>query len=90
MYYPSNSRYIELYFSPSGWSKNFIHIKCLGMYTTPTNVCESISSIPTTATIKPTNRFTSGSVAYASRSSCLISSSKPSSTQLWANIGTRV
>lgn len=54
--HPTNSRYIEIYFSPEAWSKNFIHIQALNMQGTPTNICESVSSIPSTANVKPTNQ----------------------------------
>jgi len=55
LYYPSNSQWIEIYFSPSSWSKNLIHIQCMGIQAEATNVCENVSAIPETATVKPTN-----------------------------------
>ncbi|MBQ9330744.1 MAG: hypothetical protein IJ221_07190 [Oscillibacter sp.] len=55
LYYPSDSRYIEIYFSPSTYSKNLVHIQCQALRAAPTNVCESITAIPSTATTKPVN-----------------------------------
>ena len=66
LYYPSDSRYIEIYFSPQAWSKNIVHIKCTALSAAPTNICESVSEIPSTATTKPTNVLNaSASVNYA-------------------------
>ena len=31
LYYPTDSRWIEIYFSPTAWSKNLIHIQCIGL-----------------------------------------------------------
>lgn len=55
LYYPPDSRWIEIYFSPASWSKNLIHIQCIGLQAEATNVCEKVSAIPETATTKPTN-----------------------------------
>ncbi len=55
LYYPSDSRYIEIYFSPSTYSKNLVHIQCQALRAAPTNVCESITAIPSTATTNPVN-----------------------------------
>ena len=57
--YGSGSNIIEIYFSPSSWSKNVIHISCVALRSEPTNVCENISSIPTEADINPTNTLNS-------------------------------
>ena len=53
--YASGSDFIEIYFSPSSWSKNLIHIQCLGLRSAPTNLCESVTAIPETANRQPTN-----------------------------------
>lgn len=50
-----NDRFVEVYFAPSGWSKNIIEIKGSAVRGVPTNICENIPNIPTTATIKPSN-----------------------------------
>jgi hypothetical protein len=50
----TSDRYIEVYFKPSSWSKNVIHVFGSAV-TSPTNVCTSVSSVPTTATSKPEN-----------------------------------
>ena len=74
--YPSNSRYIEVYFSPASWSKNFVHIRALGMQAAPTNICENVSSIPSTATTQPTNKYAAGSVNYATSAGSATDSTK--------------
>jgi len=55
--YASGSNWIEIYFSPSSWSKNLIHIQANALRSEPTNICESVSEIPSSATRKPTNTF---------------------------------
>ena len=56
LYYPSDSKYIEVYFSPfQYYSKIIVHIKCTYLPGAPTNICEKISKIPSTGTKKPTN-----------------------------------
>lgn len=55
--YTSGSNWIEIYFSPSSWSKNLIHIQANALVSNPTNICESVSEIPSSATRKPTNTF---------------------------------
>lgn len=53
--YASGSNVIEIYFSPTGWSKNLIHIQAVSLPSAPTNICENVSSIPTEANRQPTN-----------------------------------
>lgn len=55
---PSSSKsdpYVEVYFKPTAWSKNVVHIYGSAIAAEPTNVCTSVSAVPSTATAKPTN-----------------------------------
>lgn len=47
--------YIEVYFKPTAWSKNVVHIYGSAIMAEPTDVCTNVSSVPSTATLKPTN-----------------------------------
>lgn len=47
--------YIEVYFKPTAWSKNVVHIYGSAIAAEPTDVCTNVSSVPSTATLKPTN-----------------------------------
>ena len=47
--------YIEVYFKPSSWSKNVVHIYGSEIKAEPTNVCTNVPSVPSTATLKPKN-----------------------------------
>ena len=47
--------YIEIYFKPASWSKNVVHIYGSAIAAEPTDVCTSVSAVPSTATLKPTN-----------------------------------
>ena len=51
--------YIEVYFKPSSWSKNVVHIYGSNIEAEPTNVCTNVPSVPSTATSKPTNALNS-------------------------------
>ena len=51
--------YIEVYFKPSSWSKNVVHIYGSEIKAEPTNVCTNVPSVPSTATSKPTNALNS-------------------------------
>lgn len=53
--YVSGSRNIEIYFVPTKWSKNLIHIQAVALSSVPTNICESVTSKPDEATRQPTN-----------------------------------
>lgn len=57
--YVSGSNNVRVYFQPQSWSKNLIHIRCVALQGTPTNICSNISSLPSDATRKPTNALTS-------------------------------
>ena len=47
--------YVEVYFKPSSYSKNVVHIYGSAIAAEPTNVCTNVSAVPATATSKPTN-----------------------------------
>ena len=47
--------YIEVYFKPSSWSKNVVHIYGSNIQAEPANVCTNVSAVPSTATLKPKN-----------------------------------
>ena len=50
--------YIEVYFKPSSWSKNVVHIYGSNIQAAPTDVCTNVPSVPSTATLKPKNALT--------------------------------
>lgn len=51
--------YIEVYFKPESWSKNVIHIYGSNIQAEPTDVCTNVPTVPSTATLKPTNALDS-------------------------------
>lgn len=51
--------YIEIYFKPASWSKNVVHIYGSAIEAEPTNVCTDVPTVPSTATLKPTNALNS-------------------------------
>lgn len=51
----TSNPYIEVYFKPSSWSKNVVHIYGSNIQAEPTNVCTNVPSVPSTATLKPKN-----------------------------------
>lgn len=55
IYNVGTSGVVEVYFKPSTYSKNLMHVQCQALRATPTEVLTSITSVPTTATTKPTN-----------------------------------
>lgn len=55
----TSNPYIEVYFKPSSWSKNVVHIYGSAIAAEPTNVCTNVPSVPSTATLKPTNALDS-------------------------------
>lgn len=58
--------YIEVYFKPSSYSKNVVHIYGSAIAAEPTNVCTNVSAVPSTATSKPTNALDiTGSGGYS-------------------------
>lgn len=50
--------YIEVYFKPSSWSKNVIHIYGSAISEAPMDICANVSAVPSTATQKPINALT--------------------------------
>lgn len=54
---------VGVYFSPSGWSKNLVHIQCSALRGEPTDVCTNVAAIPTAdevhQLIQPSNALTS-------------------------------
>lgn len=76
--YLNNSRYIAVYFSPSSWSKNLIHIQSIGLQAVPTNLMENVAAIPSTATLKPTNALTSTFLKTGDIASWAKATNKPS------------
>ncbi len=59
----TSNPYIEVYFKPSSWSKNVVHIYGSNIQAEPTNVCTNVSSVPSTATLKPKNALPTYSLA---------------------------
>lgn len=59
--YSSGSRNFNIYFQPPAWSKNLVHIKAVALNSAPTEseICTSVSSVPTTDLITVTNVLTS-------------------------------
>lgn len=51
----TSNPYIEIYFKPSSWSKNVVHIYGSAIAAEPTNVCTNVPSVPSAATLKPKN-----------------------------------
>ena len=51
----TSNPYIEIYFKPSSWSKNVVHIYGSNIQAEPTDVCTNVPSVPSTATLKPKN-----------------------------------
>ena len=57
IYYKKVDNTVEIYFKPTAWSKNVIHITGCGIRGEVTHVCENISAIPTDATSHPENEY---------------------------------
>lgn len=66
--YVSGSNNIRVYFQPQSYSKNLIHIRCVALASAPTNICSTISSLPSDATRKPTNALLSNFVPLSGNS----------------------
>ena len=56
--YVSGSNVFSVYIDLPLWSKNLLHIQCVSLAGNPTDIATKVDSIPTTATIVPTNAFT--------------------------------
>ena len=55
IHYGSGSNVFSVYIDLPTWSKNLLHIQCVNLASAPTDIATSISSIPSNATIVPTN-----------------------------------
>lgn len=51
--------YVEVYFKPTNWSKNVVHIYGSAIAAEPTNVCTNVPAVPSTATSTPINALNS-------------------------------
>ncbi len=58
--YSSGSNKFNVYFKPLPWSKNLIHIRAVSLAAAPTEseICTSVSSVPTTDLLTVTNALT--------------------------------
>lgn len=86
--HPANDGLVEVYFSPTGYSKNLVHIQAQGLSNRGTvsyselafDICTSVASIPSTATLVPTNalteNFASKSVATTSANGLMSAADK--------------
>lgn len=86
--YLSGSNVFSVYINLPPWSKNILHIQCVSLAGAPTNIATIIDSIPSTATIVPTNAFIhthnyagSSSVGGSATSAVKLDSSAGSATQ---------
>lgn len=55
IYNDAPSGVVEVYFKPASWSKNLVHIQCMALQATPTDIASTVSSVPENATTKPDN-----------------------------------
>lgn len=55
IHYGSGSNVFSVYIDLPGWSKNLLHIQCVSLASTPSSIATSVDSIPSNATIVPTN-----------------------------------
>lgn len=86
--YLSGSNAFSIYINLPSWSKNILHIQCVSLAGTPNNIATVVDSIPSTATIVPTNAFThthnyagSSSAGGSATSAVKLDSSAGSATQ---------
>ena len=86
--YVSGSNAFSIYINLPPWSKNILHIQCVALAGSPSNIATIIDSIPSTATIIPTNAFThthnyagSSSAGGSATSAVKLDSSAGSATQ---------
>ena len=56
--YLSGSNVFSVYINLPSWSKNLLHIQCVALKSAPTDIATTVSEIPSTATIVPTNALT--------------------------------
>ena len=55
--YLSGSNAFSVYINLPPWSKNLLHIQCVSLAGTPSSIATIVDTIPSTATIIPTNAF---------------------------------
>lgn len=55
IHYGSGSNVFSVYIDLPAWSKNLLHIQCVSLASAPSDIATTVSSIPSTATIVPTN-----------------------------------
>lgn len=55
IHYGSGSNVFSVYIDLPSWSKNLLHIQCVSLAGTPTDIATEVSSIPSNATIVPVN-----------------------------------
>ena len=86
--YLSGSNVFSIYINLPPWSKNILHIQCVSLAGAPTNIATTVDSIPSTATIVPTNAFIhthsyagSSSAGGSATSAVKLDSSAGSTTQ---------
>ena len=56
--YLTGSNVFSVYINLPRWSKNILHIQCVALAGSPTDIATTVTEIPSTATIVPTNAFT--------------------------------
>lgn len=56
--YLTGSNVFSVYINLPPWSKNILHIQCVALAGSPTDIATTVTEIPSTATIVPTNAFT--------------------------------
>lgn len=56
--YLTGSNVFSVYINLPPWSKNILHIQCVSLAGSPTDIATTVTEIPSTATIVPTNAFT--------------------------------
>lgn len=71
--YLNGSRVFSVYINLPSWSKNLLHIQCVALRSTPTDIATLVDEIPSTATIVPTNAY----------NNLALKSEVPSKTETW-------
>ena len=86
--YLSGSNAFSVYINLPSWSKNLLHIQCVSLAGAPSSIATKVDTIPSTATIIPTNAFThthnyagSSSAGGSATSAVKLDSSAGSATQ---------
>lgn len=73
IHYGSGSNVFSVYIDLPGWSKNLVHVQCVGLTGAPTDVLTSVSSIPSTATITPTHVLSTATHVNSANSATIAS-----------------